>query len=74
MTNKNQLKIVVASDVDYEELISEIYCDGKFIGLLQQDNGKENLKIELSPDLKSIDFEWFQNALSEAKSKLLGNS
>lgn len=74
MTNKNQLKILVASDVDYEELIAEIYCDDKFIALLQQEDGKENLKIEFQPNLKPINFEWFQNALIEAKSTLLGKN
>lgn len=72
MTNKNQLKILVASDVDYEELIAEIYCDDNFIALLQQEDGKENLKIEFQPNLEPINFEWFKNALIEAQSTLLG--
>lgn len=74
MTNKYRLKVTVASDVDYDELIAEVYCNGDFASLLQQEDGKENLKIEFSPNLKSVDLEWFQDALREARSALLGEN
>ncbi|MEJ4044312.1 hypothetical protein [Erwinia sp. SLM-02] len=71
MNSKDQLKIVIASDVDYEELIAEIYCNDEFIALLQQENGIDDIKLEFSPNLTSLSLDWLQNALSEAKNKLL---
>ncbi|MBU9819141.1 hypothetical protein J1782_04470 [Rahnella sp. BCC 1045] len=71
MSDKHELKVVVASDVDYENLIAEIYCDEEFIALLQQEGGEDNIKVELSPNIGAIDYDWLQNALSEARKKLL---
>ncbi|PQK93073.1 hypothetical protein [Pantoea ananatis] len=71
MNSTDALKIVIASDVDYENLIAEIYCDNIFIALLQQDNGINDLRIEFSSDINTLNLDWFQNALNEAKKKLL---
>ncbi|KMW73743.1 hypothetical protein TI10_05785 [Photorhabdus luminescens subsp. luminescens] len=71
MNNRHQLKIVVASDVDYEYLIAEIYCNGEFFALLQQEEGIENIKVEFSPNARTIDLDWLQDALSKAKEHLL---
>ncbi|MDH0053346.1 hypothetical protein ACVWWU_002527 [Pantoea sp. PA1] len=71
MNSRDPLKIVIASDVDYENLIAEIYCDNIFIALLQQDNGINDLRIEFSSDINTLNLDWFQNALNEAKKKLL---
>lgn len=71
MNFKDQLKIIIASDVDYEKLIAEIYRNDEFIALLQQEDGADNIKVEFSPDLVSLNLEWFQNALNKAKNKLL---
>jgi hypothetical protein len=71
MNFEDQLKIVIASDVDYEKLIAEIYHNDEFIALLQQEDGADNIKVEFSPDLVSLNLEWFQNALNKAKNKLL---
>ncbi|MGM7652332.1 hypothetical protein C3460_02895 [Serratia marcescens] len=71
MTNKHQLKIIVASDVDYEKLIAEIYCDEEFIALLQQEDGDDNIKFEFSPNIVVVDFDWLQQALLEARRTLL---
>lgn len=54
MINKHQLKIIVASDVDYEKLIAEIYCGEEFIALLQQEDGENNIKVEFSPNIGVI--------------------
>ncbi|HCB1762810.1 MULTISPECIES: hypothetical protein [Citrobacter] len=67
MTQKHQLKIIVASDVDYEKLIAEIYCDEEFIALLQQEDGENNIKVEFSPNIRVVDFDWLQQALLEAR-------
>jgi len=71
MNDKHQLKIIIASDVDYENLIAEIYCDEEFIALLQQEDSKGDIKVEFLSNIKAIDFEWLQYALSEARKKLL---
>ncbi|HEJ9031768.1 TPA: hypothetical protein SML49_002640 [Serratia marcescens] len=71
MTNKHQLKIIVSSDVDYKKLIAEIYCDEEFIALLQQEDGDNNIKVEFSPNIGVVDFDWLQQALLEARRTLL---
>ncbi|MBK0093344.1 hypothetical protein [Erwinia sp. S59] len=71
MTTKHQLKIIVASDVDYEKIIAEIYCDGAFIALLQQEGDDNKVKVEFSQDIGVVDFDWLQQALLEARRTLL---
>ena len=71
MNYKDQPKSKIAPDVDYEKLIAEIYRNDEFIALLQQEDGVEDIKIEFSPNLTSLNLDWFQNALNEAKRKLL---
>ncbi|EKM5716655.1 hypothetical protein B1H42_13775 [Enterobacter cloacae subsp. cloacae] len=71
MNSKDRLKIVIASDVDYENLIAEIYLNDEFIALLQQENGVDDLKVEFASNINSVNFDWLQNALNEAKRKLL---
>ena len=71
MNSKDRLKIVIASDVDYENLIAEIYLNDEFIALLQQENGVDDLKVEFASNIISVNFDWLQNALNEAKRKLL---
>lgn len=71
MGNAHLLKIVIASDIDYKNLIAEIYCNDQYVALLQQEDGKEALKVELGNGLNTIDLDWFQHALSEAKERLL---
>ncbi|WP_241613746.1 hypothetical protein [Rosenbergiella epipactidis] len=71
MNSKDHLKIVIASDVDYENLIAEIYQNDEFIALLQQEDGINDIKVEFSSNISVIDFDWLQNALNEAKIKLL---
>ncbi|AWK43212.1 hypothetical protein GPY51_22615 [Photorhabdus laumondii subsp. laumondii] len=73
MNNRYQLKIVIASDIDYECLVAEIYCNGEFFALLQQEEGVENIKVEFSPSTRIIDLDWLQYALSKAKEHLLNN-
>lgn len=68
--------MVIASDRDHEKLIAEIYCDGKYIALLSQEVGPDELKIIFSGSeliggaLRSVGLEWFRNALKEAEKKL----
>ncbi|WJY13385.1 hypothetical protein PCO82_12385 [Pectobacteriaceae bacterium CE90] len=71
MNFKDQLKIIIASDIDYEKLIAEIYCNDEFIALLQQEDGINDIKVEFSSNINALDFDWLQNALNEARKKLL---
>ncbi|KEA53970.1 hypothetical protein DT73_04030 [Mangrovibacter sp. MFB070] len=71
MNNKNTMKVVIASDIGYEKLIAEIYCDDAFIGLIHQEEGENNLKVEFSNSNTPISLEWLQEALQVAKEKLL---
>jgi len=73
MENNSRLKIIIASDVDYEHLIAEIYCDDEYIALVQQEEGKDKLKIEFSPTIKVLDVEWVRDAISKAEQQLVGD-
>jgi hypothetical protein len=46
MEKPNDIKITVCSDLDYDHLIAEIYIADRFVALISQEEGKENLKIE----------------------------
>jgi hypothetical protein len=76
-----KLKIVICSDVDYDNLIAEIYYDDKFVALISQEEGPSKLKVEFSGPtqneeaiLRKVDLDWFQHALEEAKEKLIGEA
>ena len=49
-----RIKITICSDTDYEQLIAEIYIDGKFVALISQENGADNLQLEF-PDSNQND-------------------
>jgi hypothetical protein len=70
---KNRFQIIIGSPLDYEELVAYIVVDGEHIALLNQDEGKDNIKIEFfdEPRIKKIDFNVFIEALNEAKNKLM---
>ena len=73
MNNKQQIDIVICSDLDYECLLAEITIDGIFIGLVTNEPGK-GLCFELPDDnvpFTSISFDIFENALNQAKQALL---
>lgn len=73
------IEILLSSDFHYEKLIAEIYYDGKFVALLNQDSGINNLKIEFpSTDsferaiLRKIDLALFEEGVKLAKQRLRG--
>lgn len=70
---KKPFQIVIGSPVDYEELVAYIAIDGQYIALLNQDDGKDNIKIEFSeePPIKVLDLDIFMAALVEAKRALM---
>lgn len=71
MSHRDQLKIVIASDIDYENLVAEIYYKDEFIALLQQENGIDDIRVEFSHNIQPLNVDWLQNALTEAKKKLI---
>ena len=73
-----KIDIIISSDSDFEELTVEIFYDGKFVALLNQDEGLDKIKIEFpSIDVKEdkvlrkMDLSTFEKALSEAKRKIM---
>ena len=75
--SKPEIDIQVWSNVDYEKLVVEMYHKGKFVALLNQDDGLDNLKIEFpGPDrvedmvLRKIDLSVFEKALELAKREI----
>ena len=47
----NKFQIQIASDVDYNDLIAEIYTESRFIALIHQENGKNDLRISFSKEI-----------------------
>jgi hypothetical protein len=73
-----RIKILIASDVDYGKLIAEMYVDEKFIGLISQEKGVENLLVEFpvanqneGAISRQIEYEVLLAALLKAKTELL---
>ncbi len=74
-------EFLVASDIDYDKLIVEIYFEGRFVALLNQDRGPDNVTIEFpSPDqsdsaiVRAVPLDGFMEAISRARDLLLGKA
>ncbi len=70
---EKRFQIIIGSPIAYEELVAYVVIDGHHIALLNQDWGKDNIKIEFfqEPKLPPIDFDVFVDALNEAKKLLI---
>ena len=73
----SRIEILLSSDSDYKKLTAEIFYNGKFIALLNQDEGVDSLKIEfpgmdVEEDmvLRKIDLATFEKGLELAKQKI----
>jgi hypothetical protein len=70
-----RVKVLIADDVDYEDLIAEIQVDGDCVAVLSQEEGE--LKIELdhawlwSKGRKELPLSEFKRALEQAEASLL---
>mgnify|MGYP006969436242 CR=1 FL=1 len=73
MKMKKKFQIIIGSPTDYKELVAYIVIDGKHIALLNQDEGKDKIKIEFfdEPKIKGVYFDVFAEALQEAKRELI---
>jgi len=74
-----KIKIMICSDTDYDQLIAEMYVDDKYIGLISQERGPNNLVVEFpGPDqyeaviTREVEIEILLEALSKAKKELIG--
>ncbi len=75
--NNSGIEILLTSDCDYAELTVEIFYNGKFIALLNQDEGIENLKIEFPESgidetkiLRKLYLSILEKALNLAKNQI----
>lgn len=78
MKQDPKLETVIASDVDYAELIAEIYSDGKFVALVSQDDGIKHLKVVFPgcdgnevAIVRNVGLEWLKQALVQAEIALV---
>lgn len=64
MTNK-KFNIVMADDLDYEDLIAEIYYENEFVAMLTQEGGFEHLRILIYPPKLSASWDFPFNEFQE---------
>jgi hypothetical protein len=71
---KHKLRILILSDVDYEDLIAEAYIDDECVMVVSQERGFEHLDVEilLRPDGKPwhIEYDVLIELLQMAKTRL----
>lgn len=72
------IKIIIFSSSDHNELVAEIYYKSKYVALVSQDDGINNLKIEFPDEkqnqeaiLRNINLNIFLAAIEMAKKELL---
>ena len=68
--DKNGYNIVVASPVDYEELVVEIFINGRDIALVQKEKGPDKVQVEIFGKAK-VPYDLLLEALQAAKEELL---
>ncbi len=75
--NKKDIEIIFSSDSNYNKLVIEVFYQNKFLFLLNQDNGRENIIIEFPTSnmredmiLREISLTIFEEALLLAKGQL----
>ena len=69
---EKRFQIIIGSPLEYDELVAYIVIDGEHVALLNQDDGKDKIKIEFfdEPRIKRIDLNIFVEALKEAENEL----
>ena len=70
---EKRFQIIIGSPLEYDELVAYIIIDGEHVALLNQDDGKDKIKIEFfdEPRIKRIDLNIFVEALKEAENELM---
>lgn len=71
---EEKFKVRICSDLDYEDLVADIYFEDQIVAMLTQEQGFENLKIEVYPKNKQqawlFNFSEFEKSLQYAKQRL----
>lgn len=72
---------VIASPPDHDELVAEIYCDGRFVALVSRERGSGLFDLETpGPNLlekeviRKVDADGFRKAMEEACRRLKGGT
>ena len=67
-------RVDISGDLDYEDLVADIYFKDQFVAMLSQEKGFENLEIEIhlpkNQEKWLFKFSEFENALQYAKQRL----
>jgi len=70
---------MIASDDDHDKIFAEIYFAEKFVALVSQEDGIDQLKVEFPGSdldenmiLREISMDGFLNALNKARNRLVG--
>lgn len=71
---KNDFSTIIGSDIDLEELYAEIQYKNEAVVVLTQEEGFENLKMQLCPRKNGKEWEFhlkdFLEAIEHAKQRL----
>jgi len=71
---KNIFEFTVGSDLDYENLIADIGFDNQLVALITQEEGFENLRIQIYPpavgDCWDFPLKEFEEVVQKAKQRL----
>lgn len=69
-----KFRIDIGSDLEYEDLVADIYFEDRFVAMLTQEQGFENLEIEIYPPETQkfwvFKFSEFDEAIQYAKRRL----
>ncbi|MDP6832335.1 MAG: hypothetical protein QF512_15365 [Alphaproteobacteria bacterium] len=75
----SRIEVLISSDSRYEKVTAELYCFGKFVALLNQDEGVDDITIEFpganldeNMVLRNLDLATFEECLMLAKQRLVG--
>ena len=70
---------IIASPHEYEELVAEMYLDGKFIGQITKEKGEDQMEIEFGDDealpgsiCRKADLDGFLECVQAARDRLTG--
>jgi len=77
MIKNKGFEILLASPPDYQNLVAEIYYDGKFVVLVSQERGGNLFDLEIPGSnlvdgelARKVDLVGFEKVLEEAKQRL----
>lgn len=75
MTEKNQFKILISSDLQFEELCAEVYFEDAFVALITREEGVEKAILYIEQPKKTKDWVFnlhdFLSILKKARESLI---